>query len=80
MQAAGAKTSVAVSGSILPGTPASWSGSLISGGSAYLWSCVFTPTETSNNIPVEFNLGLFTQATSGLGLTAKAFFGEPYKV
>jgi hypothetical protein len=80
MQAAGCKTSVAGSAAILVGTPANWSGSLIAGGSAYLWASVFTPTETNSYIPVDFSLGLFTQATSGLGLTGAAYFGEPYKV
>ncbi len=63
---------------ILPGTPALWTGSLISGGSAYFFEGLWTPIETAN---VELQVSMPTLAKSGAGAKISYFLvGAPYKV
>jgi hypothetical protein len=78
--AAGTKGTVCNSATLLVGTPAAWSGSLITAGSAWIFKSVFHPTETASQVPFEIFPPVFTQATSGLALTGAAYFGQPYKV
>lgn len=77
MLARGARPVFCVRSNLLVGTPASWSGSFVSGGSAYLWQVKFFPEETGL-VPVEVFMPPLTQATSGAGLIAYALFSEPY--
>ncbi len=73
------KPVVAVASNVLPGTPSLWSGSLTTAGSAWLFSAVYTPTETGE-ATFECFVGPFIQATSGQGITGTVLFSEPYKV
>jgi hypothetical protein len=71
---------VSVKSNVLVGSPSQWTGSLIAAGSAWIWSCVFNPTETNSGVPFDVYLGQPLQTTSGQGLTGQMFVGEPYKV
>ena len=79
LQAMGAVPNVCVRSTLLPGTPAAWTGSLITGGNAYLWTNTFVPAE-SGTVPFEVYLGWPTQAVNGTAVKGQAYFGEPYKV
>jgi len=72
----GSNTRICNSADIMPGTPALWTGA--SAGSAYLWTCVFSPIETASQVPFDLHPGNFLQASSGQGLDGRVMFGEPY--
>jgi hypothetical protein len=67
----------AVNSNIFVGSPSSWAGSLIAGGSAYLMKFTWTPIETGN-VFFEFRPGGLTQPTSGAQRVAYILWGEPF--
>lgn len=78
--AAGCKAQVTDTKSgVVAGNVSSWSGTFISGGSAWLLRFQFTPAETGI-VPFEVFLPQWTQATSGVGFPCNALFSEPYSV
>jgi hypothetical protein len=78
LQCAGSRPAICTS--LIVGTPAEWVGSMCVAGSAWLWSATFTPNETASNVMFDVHMPPYTQSGSGVGLTAYALFGEPYKV
>ena len=75
--ARGAKAVFNVKSNVLVGSPTSWSGSFVAGGSAYLWEVKFFPEETGL-VPLEIYMPPVTQSTSGQPLVAYMLFSEPY--
>jgi hypothetical protein len=75
--ARGAMPQYAVRSNVLPGSPSMWSGSFVSGGSAYLWEVKFTAQE-SGMVPLEIFLPPWVQTASGQPRIAYALFSEPY--
>jgi hypothetical protein len=59
------------------GVAGEWSGTFISGGSAYVAVFSFLPTETASNVPFDFFTGGPVNTTSGSGKLAYMFVGRP---
>ena len=68
---------VNVDSGILVGSYTPWTGNLIAGGSAWLFTSSWVPGETGV-VPFDAWFSGVTQATSGLGRIGYALFGEPY--
>ncbi len=77
--ARGTRSRYATNSSVIAGNAAAWVGSYCVGGSAYIFSAVFTPTETNTQVPFIVNVGPITQASSGAQAVMYALFGKPYK-
>ncbi len=77
--ARGTRSRYATNSTVTAGNAAAWVGSYCVGGSAYIFSAVFTPTETALQVPFIVNVGPITQASSGAQSVMYALFGKPYK-
>lgn len=67
------------SGNTIAGSYTNWTGSLIGGGSAWLWTNTFTPKETGT-FPFDLHFGAWLTANSGDRISGSVIFGEPYSV
>jgi hypothetical protein len=79
LQCKGAAGNACVRSTLIPGSYTNWTGSLIAGGSAWLWVSTFTPKETGT-FAFDIHFANHFQTNSGDVKKCYTLFGEPYAV